>query len=192
MIRTVGIKSHKDEAQVCAGNEARNRNFRCYLCKRTFRKVRDLNSHFKVEHNGLDCDTCGKEFCSPLSLKKHTYVHWNLPCKCSRCDKSFPFKSECAHHEKVHDKLRFVCKKEGCSKSFSRDSDLKLHQELHDAAPIKCKPCDYQNRDIRNVRQHIRTHSDVKPYTCSQCGAQFHFAMQKKRHKCELEQNVYH
>ena len=167
-----------------AGNEVKNHNFKCYLCKRTFGKVRDLNNHFKVEHEGLDCDTCRKEFCCPLSLKKHTYVHQSLPYECTRCDKSFPFKSECMHHEKVHDKLHFICTKDGCGKSFSRDSDLKLHQDLHDAAPIKCKHCNYQNRDIRNVHQHMRIHSDVKPYTCTHCSAQFHFAMQKKRHKC--------
>ena len=139
IIHTVGIKAHKDEAEVHAGN-ARRRNFKCYLCKKTFGLARELNSHFKVNHDGLDCDTCEKEFYSPLSLKKHLYVHCNLAYKCSRCEKSFPFK--------VHDNLCFICEKEGCGKSFSRESDLKLHHELDDAVPIKCKHCEYQNKDI--------------------------------------------
>ena len=32
----VGIEAHKDEAQVRAGNEARQCNFKCYLCKKVY------------------------------------------------------------------------------------------------------------------------------------------------------------
>ena len=72
VIRTVGLKMHRDTETV---KEKRNRNFKCYLCGENFSSTRLLNTHFKIDHEGLDCLECGKEFNSPLMLKKHSYIH---------------------------------------------------------------------------------------------------------------------
>ena len=184
IIRTIGLKHHKDAAMIQQVKKTRKRVFKCYLCEKRFPSTRELNKHFKKDHYGLDCETCGREFNSPLSLKRHSYIHGTLAFPCGYCNKSFPFKSERDTHENVHTKaLRFPCNRSGCSSSFSRESDLKLHIELHDAVPLKCSKCEYSNPDIRNLRQHERVHSDVKPYKCLKCEQSFKFAMQRKWHE---------
>ena len=184
VIRTIGLKAHKDAAMIQHAKKTRKRAFKCYLCVKRFPSTKGLNDHFRKTHEGLDCDVCGRDFNSPLSLKKHSYVHGLRPHRCQFCGKDYPFKSERDIHENTHTKaVRFTCKREGCRSSFSRDSDLKLHDELHDAKPIQCSVCTYSNPDIRNVRQHERVHTDEKPYKCSKCDMTFKFSMQRKRHE---------
>ena len=144
VIRTVGLKMHHNTETVKEGNKIRSRNFRCYLCRERMSSTRKLNTHFKIDHEGLDCLECGKEFNRPLSLKKHSYIHKLCNFKCSRCEKQFPFKSQRDFHEKVHDNLWFLCPKQSCDSAFSRESDLRQHLERHDSSPIKCKHCEYK------------------------------------------------
>ena len=184
VFRTVGIKIHKDNTTVIALKKPGKCSFKSYLCQKSFPTTKTLNKHFKVEHGGLECDDCGKEFTSPLSLKKHSYVHKLCPHHCCHCDKVFPFKSQRDFHENVHATLQYSCTQPGCKSSFTRESDLKLHLHIHDTEPLKCLDCEYSNPDIRNLRQHQRSHSGEKPYKCNTCEARFMYSMQKKHHKC--------
>ena len=70
VFRTVGIKIHKDNAAITALKKQQKHTFKCYLCQKSFPTTKSLNNHFKVEHGGLECADCGKDFTSPLSLKK--------------------------------------------------------------------------------------------------------------------------
>ena len=183
----VGLKSHKDSAKVLEARNIRCRSFRCYLCQKKFNTTRKLNIHFKETHEGLDCEECGKGFNSPLSLKKHSYMHSACKYPCNVCGKKFPFPSQRTLHMNSHSDIRHSCTKPGCDSLFTRESDLRLHLELHDKEPIKCNTCGYSNPDIRNVRQHERTHTDEEPYQCRKCPKTYKFAMQCKRHeqKCD-------
>ena len=185
VIRTVGLKTHRDTDAVISGNKKRNRNFKCYLCCNHFSSTKSLNNHLRINHEGLDCIVCDKEFNSPMSLKKHSYIHKLCNFNCSRCERVFPFKSQRDFHEKVHENLRFSCTQELCDSSFSHEGDLRQHMERHDMEPIKCKHCEYKNTDIRNIRQHMRRNTGEKPYKCPNCGTDFKYAMQKKRHTCK-------
>lgn len=110
VIRTIGLKAHNDAVMIKEAKKYRKRVFKCYLCLERFSSTKRLNHHFKVWHNGLDCEVCGWEFNSPLSQKKHSYVHGSCPHVCGFCGKRFPFKSERDIHENSHTKtLRFAC-----------------------------------------------------------------------------------
>ena len=184
IFRTVGIKMHRGTAAVAELKKQHTRKFKCYLCKQVHPTTKALNKHFKLEHGGLDCEECSKGFSSPLSLKKHSYMHKLCSHPCWHCDKKFPFKSQRDFHENVHTTPCFCCTRTGCKSSFTRDSDLKQHLAMHDADPLQCPNCDYRNPDIRNLRQHQRTHKGAKPYKCNVCDKRFTYSMQKKRHKC--------
>ena len=146
-----------------------------------FPQAKFLTTHFKDVHEGLDWLDSVQQFTNPMSLKKHSYYHKACVHKCAFCDKTFPFPSQKSFHERIHtNTTRHRCPRENCNSSFSRESDLKSHLLLHDAQPIKCTHCEYTNMDIRNVRQHSRVHSDVKPYKSTKCDKHFKFAMQKK------------
>ena len=90
VIRTVGLKTHHDTDAVRAYNKKKNRNCKCFLCGDSFASTKLLNNHFRINHEGLDCIVCDKEFISPLSLKKHSYIHKLCTFNCSRCDKVLP------------------------------------------------------------------------------------------------------
>ena len=110
--------------------------------------TKELNHHFKNIHDVLKCMDCDKEYFSPLSLKKHQYIHKDLVFACGHCDQKFPFKSQRDGHERIHtDKTRHHCSRLKCTSSFGRLSDLKSHEAKHDQPPIKCQYCDYENTD---------------------------------------------
>ena len=178
MIRTVGIKHYRNTKNVLEAN-TRKWSFKCFLCKQVFQCAKTLNTHFKNEHEGLDCLDCRQGFTNPMSLKKHSYYHKACVHHCLYCDKTFPFLSQKTFHERIHtNTTHHRCSWEGCISSFGRQSDLKSHMLLHDSTPIKCTHCEYTNTDIQNVRQHSRVHSDIKPYKCvKKCEKQFKFAM---------------
>ena len=181
----VGIKIHKDSAIV---QKARKRIFTCYLCGSKGPTAKSLNDHFRNVHESLHCPHCNKEYYTPLSLKKHVYEHTKVSYVCSFCDKTFPFMSQKDFHERIHmTTTRHHCNQPGCTSSFSRESDLKSHKEMHTKPPIQCEFCTYTNRDIRNVRQHERTHMGEKPYVCHRCGKDFTFSQQRLRHKCKKQ-----
>ena len=182
-IRTIGIKLAKDSELIIS---TQKRFFTCFLCGHKSGNTRDLNHHFKNTHDALKCTDCDKEYYSPLSLKKHQYMHKDLVFACGHCDQKFPFKSQRDGHERTHsDKTRHHCSRPNCTLSFRRLSDLKSHEAKHDQPPIKCQYCEYENVDKQNVKQHERTHTGEKPYQCNNCKQKFMFAVQRKRHKCE-------
>ena len=65
IIRTVGQKTHHDTEAVKDFNKKRSQNFKCYLCGEKITSAQSLNTHFRINHKGLDCIVCDKEFNSP-------------------------------------------------------------------------------------------------------------------------------
>ena len=125
-ICTIGTKLPKDAGII---KIAQKRQFTCFLCGHKAGSTTDLNHHFKNTHDILKCTDCHKEYYSPLSLKKHWYVHKDLDFACRYCEQKFPFKSQRDGHERIHtDKTRHHCSRPKCTSSFGWLSDLKSHE----------------------------------------------------------------
>ena len=90
------------------------------------------------------------------------------------CGQGFSFWSQYVSHRKVHLTIHgFVCFKANCGQRFKCKSELNTHLKVHKSKPIKCNHCDYTNKDQRNIRAHMRVHSDQLPFVCILCGKRF-------------------
>ena len=164
-----------------------SRMYTCLKCGIKKTSVQSINEHYKSRHDSVKCKKCDKTFATPNSRDKHMYTHESKNCYvCSRCGKDFPFASMLNNHKGQHTKgKRYPCWWPECKKGSSYSWDLKKHIQMHrnEKKPNCCTHCDYTNPDLRNLKQHMRTHTDETPHKCKYCGKGFHFWMQKKRHQ---------
>ena len=165
----------------------RSRMYTCPKCGITKKSVQAINEHYKCRHDRVKCKKCDESFASPNSRDKHMYIHESKNCHvCSPCRKDFPFASMLNDHKGQHTKGKwYPCQWPGCKKGSSYSWDLKKHIQMHrnEKKSKRCSHCDYTNPDLRNLKQHMRTHTDKTPHKCKYCGKGFHFWMQKKHHQ---------
>ena len=163
----------------------KKRLYYCQLCTIRTYSVRELNNHYKDQHDSFHCLVCTKIFDNPHSRDEHVYMHQQNQHHCLDCDKTFPFASQLQSHHGQHMKYkRYPCWWPKCTKGFSYKCDLCKHIEVHKnkAKPKKCPYCTYMNADQRNLDRHLRTHMDYRPHKCDKCNKTFRFWTQKKRH----------
>ena len=160
-------------------------------CKRSTNTAGKLNAHYRRRHPPVNCPICGRAFDTPSSLNKHKYTH-NAPSHvCDHCGECFHFKSQYDSHVRKHLKNPlFQCMASGCGKWFKRKGELNAHLLVHSGETFPCEEegCSYSTNDPRNLRAHLRSHSDAEPFKCIYCGEGHRYEEQKKRHikKCPL------
>ena len=108
---------------------------------------------------------------------------------CTHCDKSFPFDSDLKQHLNTHRTIKsFKCESAGCKKSYFSKGELTKHAETHKKISWSCELCSYTNKDKRNLKAHMRVHSNLKPYMCVNCLELFRYDTQLRRHlPCKIK-----
>ena len=151
----------------------------CLKCKFVGDSNREINNHYRNNHQPLPCKYCSKSFNNPSSYRRHKYKHTKTEDKsftCYRCNKTFPFESQLTSHKDIHRRLAtFRCYFPGCTKYFRREATLVAHLKIHNGPILQCDQCDYTCKDQRYLSQHYRTHTGEKKYFCQKCDEGFIF-----------------
>ena len=130
------------------------------------------------------CGKCNLTFNTPSTLAWQMYVHGELKYFCKDCNKGFPFKKDRDKHSISHKKVKsHFCVKPGCDKDFFNGHDLKKHVKVHDKKSWKCPQWKYSTSNERNLKAHMRVHSDLKPFLCLKCLELFKYHVQLIRHQ---------
>lgn len=108
------------------------------------------------------------------SFQDHPNIHnRGRPYQCSKCNKSFPAKSNLIRHEKVtHSAAPNKFKCSTCFRAFSRKPNLTTHQLVHmeNRKRFHCQLCDKTASSRGNLQKHVEmVHLKTKKYQCVFC-----------------------
>ena len=117
------------------------------------------------------CTICNKVFDRPYRLTRHIQIHDpNRPrVSCQICDRSFTRYDTLENHVKTmhSDERPYNCQYPSCSKTFATQSALINHLKVHtDGKPYKCLECDSSFTLLLEYKLHVRS---VHPNTENRC-----------------------
>ncbi|XP_030249170.1 zinc finger protein 1035 [Sparus aurata] len=126
------------------------------------------------------CPYCTHKYRFKSILMRHLVSHTGVqPYACVHCGHRYKTQTACLQHEAFCDG---VCK-EGQSKIKSDSAkqlsnmptlrDTAQKPKAEGVAEFKCKFCTKTFMKPRNLRRHILTHNEVKPYRCKACDCCF-------------------
>lgn len=131
----------------------------------------------------LKCTICSAEFTSRQTWRVHrATAHVEPRFKCSKCDKSFHFKSRLLTHLEVHERL------DSKSKDVPKIRPVKLKQ-IHKGHSFPCSVCKVVLRSYNARRYHYSVAHKEPRLKCNKCEKPFHFRSQLARH-LQMHENM--
>lgn len=155
-------------------SDAKERNFECTECQRTFTQARILTLHRNRAHLGIKpyiCSHCGWKFAQSSDLIKHTRTHTGeKPYTCDYCKTSFAVKRNLQTHMESHVKDPSTCTY--CSQTFRIEDNLKNHLKKHEGPnAVECTECGIPYVNDRDMQIHMKKqHFQPIAKSCDVCG----------------------
>lgn len=140
-------------------NEKHRRSFRglkgpfnCMLCSKLFSTSGYLTKHFIRIHSGekpFDCKYCGMKFSDSGNL--------------------------CRHKRRAHkdEESRQLVTKSSSAAGVSGKHTQRTETEDPKDRPYSCGVCDEKFANVRNLKDHSKTHTNVKSFPCKLCKKSF-------------------
>jgi len=135
----------------------------CYMCGKWMKKS-SIAAHIRLVHDGEEqrnhlCNICGNGYKTKTDLDRHYTKHTGQKkYTCSVCGKGYRFwggSDDCLRRHNSN--LRYECTEEGCSKGFNSKFRLKQHIRTHSGVkPFQCPLCEYDCTRKDNLQKHIK------------------------------------
>ncbi|XP_069878152.1 PR domain zinc finger protein 5 isoform X1 [Dipodomys merriami] len=165
-----------------------SRSFQCSVCNSSFSSAMSFEQHQKTCQGSArfvcKADSCGKRLKSKDALKRHQEnVHAGDPKKKLICPVCNK-KCSTASRLQEHKKIHEIFDCQECMKKFISANQLKRHMITHsEKRPYNCEICHKSFKRLDQVGAHKVIHSEDKPYKCKLCGKGFAHRNVYKNHK---------
>jgi len=186
------------------------RKFSCTQCEKRFLYQNSLSRHMNVHEGKYRCTDCGKCCDDIHGLARHRQSHTrDKPFgrvihgerfkhtgslvmnrgngggklyKCPICIRAFCQSEKLDIHMRVHAGERLYTLR--CDKSLIQPGNL--HKDKHclqsNRVSHHCPYCKKMFKTNGVLKQHLRIHTDAKPYSCKLCSDRFMWSYQLKQH----------
>lgn len=124
----------------------------------------EIRSDQKIDNQIVEllrCDACGVNFIDKTAKSVHDVDIHHVVAFCGTCQKGFKSMLGYKYHIKQH------------NISFGKTNDC-----------YECRTCGNFYPNPSRLRQHMRCHSEMRPYTCRKCGRSYKHNNGLKIHTC--------
>lgn len=167
------IRYHTKPVQKTPSSE---KFFVCDLCGITTLSRSNIDMHMKVQHLNIrsKCRHCPGTFKNPSALARHMRLSHSEKLRdyrCRTCNFRTSIEKEARNHRESHRLKKLVC--HFCGQAFSKTNNLKYHMASHsDARPFKCETCGSAFKTTKALGAHKKTHM-AYDYECPVCGKSY-------------------
>ena len=152
-----------------------------------------FDHHVKEIHNGINvnlkCPQCNKYFKTKNGLKTHLVMHTEeTPYQCNMCEKAFKLKKRLNEHiNSFH--IVYECNE--CNIVFLRRTEYKVHllakhpnsESNRNAHLHECDHCHQAFLNKSSLENHMKSHSEERPFECDGCNKRFKHKKHLKSHQ---------
>ncbi|XP_050720095.1 zinc finger and BTB domain-containing protein 17-like isoform X5 [Eriocheir sinensis] len=171
----VSLERHKQKSHASGAAAP----FSCPVCSRTMASRKALTDHLRYHRRqGFPCHICGAKLKSSDSLSVHmNEIHTHeVRIQCKQCPQVFFSSGRLAYHMKRHhtDRRSYTNLCHLCGKAYPYPSELRLHLRSHrNERPYKCDQCAKSFLKQGDLTYHKRSHTGERPHKCPHCDARF-------------------